>query len=157
MSRGQQAIEEVREINIPEQKNFDGVSFPFVFAPTDKDSMTFEKAKKWISDNKEGLENRLTKHGAVLFRGFPINTAEEFNDFISAFEYSYGAFIGGGGPRIVIVGPVMTSTETPPHITIPFHHEMAYLSKYPSKLFFWCDVPAKEGLIFSLLYSYSHL
>ena len=38
-----------------------------------------------------------------------------------------------------------SSNESPPDQPIPFHHEMAQVPKFPSHLFFYCDVEAKEG------------
>jgi len=39
----------------------------------------------------------------------------------------------------------MTSTESPPDHVIPFHHEMVYITRFPKRLFFWCELPAKDG------------
>ena len=33
----------------------------------------------------------------------------------------------------------------PPKYRIPFHHELAYITNPPSKLFFWCEHTAAEG------------
>lgn len=86
----------------------------------------------------------VVKHGAILFRDFPLENENDLLNFMNAFQYQYGSYLGGGGPRINILGPIHTSTETPPHLTIPFHHELAYLSTYPSKLFFYCDTPTEK-------------
>ena len=47
--------------------------------------------------------------------------------------------------RTKVVGNVYTASESPPEFMIPFHHEMAHLNDYPLILFFYCDIPAKEG------------
>jgi len=65
---------------------------------------------------------------------------------VNAFEYEFGTYLGGGGPRNVVLGPIHTSTETPPDVTIQFHHELAYLPVNPRALFFFCEIPpAADG------------
>ena len=44
------------------------------------------------------------------------------------------------------MGPIYNSTDSPPEFKIPFHHEMAYLSTFPDKLIFYCDVEPAERL-----------
>jgi hypothetical protein len=48
-------------------------------------------------------------------------------------------------PRTNVVGIVFTSNESPPDQPIPFHHEMAQVPKFPLNLFFYCEIPSKEG------------
>lgn len=40
----------------------------------------------WIHNNQSEIEKRLLSHGAILFRGFPIDTADAFDAFVSSFE-----------------------------------------------------------------------
>jgi alpha-ketoglutarate-dependent taurine dioxygenase len=102
------------------------------------------KVTDWINKKKEWIEEELYKYGAIVFRDFGLSTPEDFDVFGKAFGYEYEEFIGGGGPRLHIVGNVYTSTESPAHLTIPFHHELAYLTHFPSKLAFYCDQPPAD-------------
>eukprot|EP01130_Rhizamoeba_saxonica_P007714 TRINITY_DN312_c0_g1_i2.p1 TRINITY_DN312_c0_g1~~TRINITY_DN312_c0_g1_i2.p1 ORF type:complete len:242 (+),score=53.72 TRINITY_DN312_c0_g1_i2:58-783(+) len=126
--------------------DYQGVSFPGVLVPDNDGVDTIDHVCQFVRDNKGFIEEFITKHGAVLFRGFPINSVEDYNEFILSFGYEIKEYLGGGGPRIPIIGNILTSTESPAHLVIPFHHEMAYLADYPATLFFWCDVkPGNEG------------
>jgi len=133
-----------QEIHIPEQKHFDDVGyFPFVFggdktaAPTD--------ALQWVKDHKANIESTLLKHGAILFRDFPINDAAAYSDFVEAFGYENLPYIGGAAPRKQVVGNVYTANEAPPEADIPFHHEMSQVINWPKKLFFYGDVTPTSG------------
>mmetsp|Transcript_8030 Transcript_8030/g.11035 ORF Transcript_8030/g.11035 Transcript_8030/m.11035 type:complete len:334 (+) Transcript_8030:23-1024(+) len=133
----------VIELSISEQQDNDGAAFPLLLGPQSKDTFTSSKeVLEWVKNNQTFVEEKLGKHGAILFRGFPLTTPDEFHDFLKGFDYEFRhQFNGGGGPRKLIVGPIQTSTESPPEFTIPFHHELAYLTSQPSKLFFFCEIP----------------
>jgi hypothetical protein len=91
------------------------------------------------------LLESLLKHGAILFRGFPVNEPKDFNEFALTFGWKDLPYIGGAAVRTKICGVVFTSNESPPDQPIPFHHEMAQVPKFPSNLFFYCDIPAEIG------------
>jgi len=137
---------EVSSILIPEQKFFDGLPFPLVVSPSpshsDKDNSYWVS---WITDNVNQLKLLLVKHGAILFRDFPIEDAKCFDDFAGAFDYPLFPFFGGIGVRRTIVGNVLSSTEAPSESRICFHHEMAHVPNYPKIIFFYCDIPSTEG------------
>jgi len=135
----------VEEIHIPDQQlQSDGKQFPLVLSPTS--SSNPQKFVEWIRNNKDELEKKSAEHGCILFRGFGVANAEEFLQFTDGFQWEYGSYMGGGGPRNVVLGPIHTSTESPPEFVITFHHELAYLPSYPGKLFFFCEIPpAKDG------------
>lgn len=87
----------------------------------------------------------LLKTGAILFRGFDVNTAKDFNDVVEAFGFEELPYVGGAAPRTNVVGRVFTANESPPDQKIPFHHEMAQVPEFPSKLFFFCEVEPGSG------------
>jgi len=135
-----------QEINISEQKHFEGVgSFPFVFGAAKDDTVTIYEAVDWVKYNKSLIESTLLKHGAILFRGFPTNDAAAFSDFVESFGFENLPYIGGAAPRKQVVGNVFTANEAPPESQIPFHHEMAQTKNWPKKLFFYGDIAAKTG------------
>ena len=43
------------------------------------------------------------------------------------------------------MGNVFTTNEAPPDRLIPFHHEMAQVAEFPTKIFFFCENAPKEG------------
>jgi len=137
---------QVEEVRIPEQQlqEDNGKYFPTVLSPVG--SYSLPAVVTYIKDNKKDLEAKLLHTGVLLFRGFPLSSPQDFLEFVNAFEYEFGTYLGGGGPRNVVLGPIHTSTETPPDVRIQFHHELAYLPVNPRALFFFCEIPpAADG------------
>lgn len=142
----------VKEITLPEpeQKKFDGTVFPLILSPNDEIENQFfidstGKAISWVQNELSNIEAQLLKHGAILFRGFPITCPSDFDIFVKAFNYEALPYVGGAAPRTLVVGNVFTSNEAPPDTLIPFHHEMAQVPNFPNVLFFYCDVAPTEG------------
>ncbi|KAI3740650.1 hypothetical protein L2E82_31120 [Cichorium intybus] len=139
-----------REVELPEQKpDTDGALFPAVLSPISNTEFTakaklcgFEEA---IKAHKPWLESLLQKRGAILFRGFPVNSTSDMNDVVDAFGFPEAFYVGGRASRTKILGRIYTTNEAPQDRTIPFHHEMAYVPDYPSKLFFFCEEAPESG------------
>jgi alpha-ketoglutarate-dependent taurine dioxygenase len=91
------------------------------------------------------LDSWLSKHGAILFRGFSIDNVEEFDAVVRAVQPQLLDYIEGDSPRTKISGKIYTSTEYPETYQISLHNELSYAHKWPSKIFFYCAVPATEG------------
>ncbi|EFJ08251.1 hypothetical protein SELMODRAFT_90998 [Selaginella moellendorffii] len=129
---------------LPPPRVFDGVQFPRILAPSAA-SCDVGSFRGWIRQHKDWIEEQLFVSGAVLFRGFGVDSAADFDAVVREFGYEELPYVGGAAPRTNVVGRVFTSNESPPDQKIPFHHEMAQVPEYPSKLFFYCEVEAKEG------------
>ena len=85
-------------------------------------------------------------HGAILFRGFDLPTPSHFSALVqSGFCYEEQPYIGGNAVRTIIAPRVFTSNESPPSQKIPFHHEMAQVPRFPTKVFFYCQTPSTKG------------
>lgn len=122
----------VKESHLPQQQSNNGHKFPLVLSPMESD-LSLEATKQWLHAHSTDIEASLTKHGAILFRGFPVKTPEDFYEFLKTFQWRFGSYAGGGGPRKVIVGPIHTSTETPPD-----HYILVRRSFYLFKLIIKC-------------------
>ncbi|KAL8458381.1 hypothetical protein ACS0TY_036051 [Phlomoides rotata] len=134
------------ECKLPHQKNYGGVVFPAVLSPAAVDSGDLSVLTAAVKEQKPWLDALLHKHGAILFRGFDaLTTASDFNDVVEAFGYEELPYVGGAAPRTNVVGRVFTANESPPDQKIPFHHEMAQVPEYPTKLFFFCEVEPASG------------
>ncbi|KAI3521497.1 hypothetical protein L1887_10967 [Cichorium endivia] len=133
-----------KEVELPEQKSYgDGVLFPAVLTPASNTNFTdFENA---IRAHKRWLESLLLKSGVILFRGFPVASPSQFNDLVEAFGFPEAFYVGGRATRTKVVGRIYTANESPPDKQIPFHHEMAYVPDFPTKLFFFCDEEPGSG------------
>lgn len=112
---------------IPQHNTKDGVNFPVVLTPNTKLTKTVELTEA-IKANRSWLDSLLHRSGAVLFRGFNVSSASDFNDVVESSGYedfSYG--VGGAGSRTKVTGRVYTANEAPPDQDIPFHHEMSHV------------------------------
>nr|POE81889.1 clavaminate synthase-like protein [Quercus suber] len=116
------------ESQIPHQKLFNGIQFPLVLSPNPKSQTppsSLSLFTQAIKTEKTFLDSVLHKSGAVLLRGFPVNTASDFNDVVEAFGFEELPYVGGAAPRSNVVGRVFTTNDSPPDQKVPFHHEMA--------------------------------
>ncbi|XP_068642899.1 clavaminate synthase-like protein At3g21360 [Aristolochia californica] len=133
------------QVRLPQQKPVGGVLFPAIVSPNPSVVVDFVRFTNCIKRDKEGLEAVLRSSGAIILRDFPVMTASEFNQVVEAFGYHELPYVGGAAPRTNVVGRVFTANESPPDKKIPFHHEMAQVPDYPSKLFFFCEVEPGNG------------
>jgi alpha-ketoglutarate-dependent taurine dioxygenase len=99
----------------------------------------------WITDHRDLFESWLAKHGAVLLRGFAIDTPEEFESVVEAVHPTLLNYVEGDSPRTKITGKVYTSTEYPETYQISLHNELSYAHKWPCKIFFYCATPPAQG------------
>ena len=92
------------------------------------------------------LDSILRHNGAILFKGFNINSSQKIErcvDMISANAMNY---IDGNSPRTKLTDKVYTSTEYPAELFISLHSELSYTNNWPSKLYFCCEIaPDKAG------------
>jgi alpha-ketoglutarate-dependent taurine dioxygenase len=102
-------------------------------------------ALAWARANRAAVEARLAEHGAVLFRGFPVDSTDGFHDFAAAVAGELLEYKERSSPRHEEGDRVYTSTDFPPEHRIFLHNEHSYATRFPLKLFFCCLVPALEG------------
>ena len=136
---------QVEAIEIEEQQKYGKGVFPLVLAC--QMPATLDSATSWIAENRRQLCDRATLHGAILFRKFPLTSAEDFDRFITAFDlpnFPYEDSLSNA-VRVIKTPRVFTANEAPPTVTIFLHHEMAQTPLYPGKLFFFCEQPADTG------------
>ncbi|KAK1575333.1 hypothetical protein Q3G72_004567 [Acer saccharum] len=138
-------------IQIPQQRSYNSIPFPSVLSPNPTITIatavpvSVSHLTETIKTQKPFLDSLLHKTGAVIFRGFDVKIAKDFNDVVEAFGYEELPYVGGAAPRTNVVGRVFTANESPPDQKIPFHHEMAQVPEFPSKLFFYCEVEPGSG------------
>jgi len=136
-------IEWNETFDLVEGKLFDGFSFPLALQPKEK-GLPLEFTLEHLKHSHEWLDKVLMKHGAVLFRGFPIKSPSDFDVFVKSCGYENSPYTGGA-TRHHIVGDVLTTNDAPPKEVIAFHHEMAFLPTHPKHVFFYCEVAAQSG------------
>ena len=103
--------------------------------------------KNWVNENKGFIESQLEEYGAVLFSGLPIESAEDFDLFVSSFNYNTFTYEGSlsNAVRINRTNKVFTANEAPKEIEIFLHHEMAQTPIYPKNIFFFCKSASLNG------------
>lgn len=126
------------------QWHSDPSALPLVGTATGKSS-TGVQLCAWAQANKKEIREILHVHGAVLFRGFGVASAEEFRAIAAVFCEKFGNYLGGNSPRTQVSSHVFTSTEYPKEERISMHNEASYLKKMPGNILFCCIKPAAEG------------
>jgi alpha-ketoglutarate-dependent taurine dioxygenase len=98
----------------------------------------------WARSERERLERDLLAHGAILFRGFDVDSVATFERFAEALA---GELFDGYGdlPRDEVAGRVYTSTPYPPEERILYHNESSQIHHWPLKQLFYCVQPAAQG------------
>ena len=134
-----------RRVNIPEQREYDGVVFPLTLEPIDPSLATPDALARFIALHTKEVDSLVVTHGAVLFRSFKIEWAKDFDAVFKAFGREDLPYIGGAALRTLVHGSVFTANESPPDSIIPFHHEMGQIHHYPQRVMFFCERPATTG------------
>ena len=98
----------------------------------------------WAGNNRGYIEQKLAEHGGILFRGFGLTNAQDFERVAASLCHElYSEY--GDLPREGVAGKVYTSTPYPEDKSILYHNESSHMSRWPSKINFFCVTVAKEG------------
>lgn len=92
----------------------------------------------WLRAHRGWIEGRLTAHGAVLLRGFPVSDAPRFERVARAVSPELKNDYLGTSPRDALTPHVFSASELPPYYPIPQHCEMSFTRTPPARLFFGC-------------------
>ena len=99
---------------------------------------------EWAGNNRQFIEKNLLQHGAILFRGFSVDSVPEFEKFASAIcPELFGEY--GDLPREELGGKVYGSTPYPADETILFHNESSHMHRWPMLIWFYCVKAAAVG------------
>jgi len=129
-------------------KTVDGAVFPLVVQSSGSEgSGDLAAALEWVAANTEQIAEQLRQSGTILFRGFPLKTAEDFDAFVCAFQgyedLSYEDSLSFA-VRVQKSNRICTTNEGRTGGLV-FHHEQAQSPRWPSKLFFCCAKAAEPG------------
>jgi alpha-ketoglutarate-dependent taurine dioxygenase len=116
-------------------------TFPLVISP----EVERVNLAAWAESSREFIEAQLLKHGAILFRGFDVETTAQFEDVARAVCTELLDYRERSSPRSEVSRGVYTSTDYPADQSIHFHNEQSYTQSWPMKLWFYCVMPALEG------------
>jgi alpha-ketoglutarate-dependent taurine dioxygenase len=119
--------------------------FPTIITPQNQ-SLTFSELTYKLQQHKKALEQILLKRGGLLFRDFPVHSADDFANFIEALDLGkFVNYVGGDSPRDKVAAKVYTSTEAPPEIHLGLHQEMSFIKKFPKHIYFFCEIAPQVG------------
>jgi alpha-ketoglutarate-dependent taurine dioxygenase len=100
----------------------------------------------WLRAHPAWVQERLTRHGALLFRGFGVASAGDFEELARAIDDELQNDYLGTSPRDALTSYVFSASELPPFYPIPQHCEMSFVAHPPRRVFFCCLVePARGG------------
>jgi amino acid adenylation domain-containing protein len=117
-----------------------GGLLPLLIEPTEAGVNLAE----WVRGERAHLDALLSRHAALLFRGFSLNSTAAFERFADAACPSlYSDY--GDLPRGSAGGRVYSSTPYPPDQPILFHNESSHLHSWPMKIMFCCLKPPARG------------
>jgi alpha-ketoglutarate-dependent taurine dioxygenase len=100
---------------------------------------------EWAPRNADFIERNLRKYGAILFRGFGVDSVDKFDTSVNAFTSRLMSYTEGATPRLTLKDKVYTSTEFPAEHPIALHNELSYIVTYPTKLWFCCVTAPPVG------------
>jgi len=98
-----------------------------------------------VRQHATDLRKKALEHGGLLFRGFSIRNADDFQSVIDAVAPGPSLdYIGGDSPRRKVTKSVYTSTEAPQSFKIPLHNELSFVRHFPKHIFFFCEVEPRD-------------
>ncbi|HLJ88852.1 MAG TPA: TauD/TfdA family dioxygenase [Candidatus Angelobacter sp.] len=121
-----------------------GQPLPLVIRPREGRPQ-LQRTTEWLRAFREALNVELVKYGAILFRGFGLQTVEDVSAFAAAMSDELLEYSERSSPRSHLNDRVYTSTDYPPAQRIFLHNEHSYSMTFPMKLFFCCLIPAQQG------------
>ncbi|HET8781192.1 MAG TPA: amino acid adenylation domain-containing protein [Pyrinomonadaceae bacterium] len=99
----------------------------------------------WAKRYEQMIETELLRHGAILFRGFNVNSIHAFEEFTRAASQELVEYGERSSPRTQLSPGIYTSTDHPADQHIVLHNEQSYTLNWPMKIWFCCQQPAPEG------------
>ena len=117
-----------------------GQPFPLLVEPVDAGLDLIE----WVKANRPLIEQKLSKHAGLLFRGFQLHDIHAFEAFAEAVQPGlYGQY--GDLPKKEGGKNTYRSTPYPEKKMILFHNESSHQDRWPRKQLFFCEQPSPVG------------
>jgi alpha-ketoglutarate-dependent taurine dioxygenase len=114
---------------------------PFVIEP----NITELNLITWAEHHRDFINLHLMRYGALLFRGFKVNSPTMFKEFMEATSSGPLKYSERSSPRSHVRDNVYTSTDHPSDQDIFLHNEQSYNLIFPTKIYFYCQTPPQTG------------
>lgn len=99
----------------------------------------------WLAARRGRILDLLGEHGAILFRGFALEGADDLERLCETGTPGLVHYTGGGSIRTHVAGKVYTSTEYAADQHILLHCESTYFRDPPRFIWLYCETPPGEG------------
>ena len=141
LKRGRRKSVDLTQVSLVKTRQADpNRLMPLIVEPAMDDVDVFG----WAADNVAQVEEWVSKHGALLFRGFGLKSVNDFERFAQTVCPSlYGDY--GDLPDEEQGEKIYKSTPYPSDKTILFHNESSHMSSWPLRQFFFSVIVADEG------------
>jgi alpha-ketoglutarate-dependent taurine dioxygenase len=116
---------------------------PLVIEPAGDDDLG--RFCDWLRENAGQVQDWLTLHGAILFRGFPVEGPGDFERLARCVDEELKNEYLGTSPRNALTDYVFNASELPDYFPIPQHCEMSFCANPPRRLFFCALEAPAEG------------
>ncbi|WP_320069442.1 TauD/TfdA family dioxygenase [Micromonospora sp. RTGN7] len=94
---------------------------------------------------RDAVDEALPTHGGVLLRGLPLTDRAGFETLVAGLGYDLVGYRGGIAVRRNDSAVALHASDEDARVTLSPHNEMAYLPRYPRKIFFFCEKQAERG------------
>lgn len=112
---------------------------PLVIEPVKEKS--FAVLKGLLNESSDWFNQQLDTYGAILFRGFEVEDAEQFQKVLELLNVQLeSVYHFGSAHRVRITDKIFTSSEAPPDRIIAPHNELNMVPMRPSVLAFFCQI-----------------
>ncbi len=91
------------------------------------------------------IRREIDAHPAILFKGLPIRSRDDFSIFTGGLGLTPHDYTGGNSIRDKQPDNVNVASFEPPEITLSPHNEMAYMPGGPTYIMFYCHEAAEVG------------
>jgi alpha-ketoglutarate-dependent taurine dioxygenase len=118
-----------------------GIALPLVVEP-EGDGV---ELADWAAAHRQQVEALLSRHGALLFRGFAVAPGSGFPRFAAAVGSGALSYTQRSTRRTAAGEGVYTSTEYPASHAIKLHSENAFQRQWPTRIMFHSVTPAETG------------
>ncbi|EGV66792.1 hypothetical protein CANTEDRAFT_112244, partial [Yamadazyma tenuis ATCC 10573] len=138
------------QVELPQKHIVYGNEFPYALQFNHPGELLDDKVE-FLKDlaAKGTIEELLTKHGAVLFRGAGSGASETFSKLVTGVETSRGLKpfeqIGLAGKRHLRAENVFTANEGPQTKRFYQHNEYSRYTIFPSNIHFFCQKAPMVG------------
>lgn len=122
-------------------------TLPLEFRPraSEPGSRDLGRLCQWLEQHADTVQDLLTRHGALRFRGFEVEKPGDLERLARAIDPELKNEYLGTSPRDALTEYVFNASELPDFYPIPQHCEMSFCANPPRRVFFGCLVEPARG------------